>query len=219
MIDLEHGRGFTTTIGNATVVNYAYATETLAHDLEEQFSRIEGRGIPTLLKLRYGHTLSRAEKAQAIAYLDMHLERGRHAHQTRFRAPALLIKTGGRSEEADLNFGDLMTLSQHTNNVVRLAPRGLEDWPWEVCDLAGLATGDGGVLLWRDTAEVELSTVTFPLSPTQLLLIGTKPRSLRSVGLNTRLAQNCRRWIVGTVRSLNKDRATIQTGRYLPPAT
>lgn len=92
VLDLEQGRGFSSAIGNATVVSYAYDPEVLTHDLESDYARIEGRGIPVILKLSDRQMLTPDEQSAMAAFLDMHLDRGRYADQTKTRTPAVLVK-------------------------------------------------------------------------------------------------------------------------------
>jgi hypothetical protein len=146
----------------------------------------------------------------------MHLDRGRYADQTKIRIPAVVLKTGGRIEHAELTLGDRLLLSQSFKDVLRLTALGLEQWPWQVREEKGLITGDGAVILWRPTEGADMSTVSFPLSPTQLLVIGHNlPDDVRfSPVLNPRLAENSRRWIVGARGTLNfKQAGVIAAGR------
>lgn len=202
VIDIEHGRGFCTSIGNATVVSYAYDAEVLSNDLEERYASIENAGTPVIVKLRNGaDSLTAAEEAAMIDFLDMHLDRGRYADQTKVRAPAVLLKTGGVVEHAELTLGDRMILSQSLPEVLRLKTLGLEQWQWQVVEEHGLVTGDGAVLLWAESKGAKLCTVTFPLSPSRLLVIGQKlPDSLNP---NGRLTTKSKRWIVGAPGTLN----------------
>jgi hypothetical protein len=196
---------------NATVVSYGYDTEVLTHDLERDYWRIENRGIPAIVKLRDGHALTAVEQSALIAFLDMHLDRGRYADQTKIRVPAVLLKTGGQIENAELTVGDRLLLSRSFQNVLRLTTLGLEQWPWQVRGAKHLATGDGAVLLWRPTDGADISTISFPLSPTQLLVIGQDLPD--NVNLNPRLAENSRRWIVGVRGALNFNKAAVIAAR------
>ncbi len=211
VLDLQHGRGFTSGIENATVVSYAYDPAVLTHDLERDYARIEARGLPAILKLRHGHTLTAAEKSDMVAFLDMHLDRGRYADQAEIRTPAVLLKTGGGFEDAELNLGDRLLLSQSLRDVIRLRTLGLEQWPWQVREARGLATGDGAVLLWNPTAGADTSTVSFPLSPTQMLVIGQDLAD--DLRLNTLLASRSRRWVVGFPGTLNWAQAAVIAAR------
>lgn len=211
VLDLEDGRGFASTIESATVVSYAYDPEVLTHNLESDYARIEDRGIPVIRKLRERQTLTPAEQTAMVAFLDMHLDRGRYADQTKTRIPAVLVKIGGLVEDAELNLGDRLLLSQSLRDVIRLTNLGIEQWPWAVREARGLATGDGAVLLWRPTDGAEISTVSFPLSPSKLLVIGQDLPD--DVPLNPLLAKNSRRWIVGTLGTLNLNKAAVIADR------
>lgn len=211
VLDLQDGRGFTSSFENATVVSYGYDTEVLTRDLEQDYSHIENSGTPAIVKLRNGHTLTAAERSAVIAFLDMHLDRGRYADQTKIRIPAVVLKTGGRIEDAELTVGDRLLLSRSFQDVLRLTTLGLEQWPWQVREAKHLATGDGAVLLWRPTDGADISTISFPLSPTQLLVIGQDLPD--DVPPNPRLAMNSRRWIVGVKGTLNFSKAAVIAAR------
>ena len=211
VLDLQGGLGYPASYQRATVVSYAYEPEILAQDLEREYGHIEDRGIPAIVKLRQGKTLTDVERRAVIAFLDMHLDRGRYADQTKVRVPAVLLRTGGRIEQTELPLGDRLLLSQSLKDVLRLHTLGLEQWPWQVREAKGLATGDGAVLLWRPTAGAEICTVSFPLSPTQLLVIGQDLAD--DVPLNPLLAQNSKRWIVGARGTLNFAMAAVIAAR------
>lgn len=202
VIDIQHRRGFPSSIKNATVVSYVYDPNVLTRDLEDDYSRIEDAGIPVIVKLREGaQSLTGEERGAMIAFLDMHLDRGRYADQTKLRVPAVLVKTGGDFEAAELALGDMLLLSQALPEVLRLSALGLEQWEWKMLEANGLATGDGAVLLWQPTKDAGVCTVSFPLSPTRLLVIGQDlPDELP---LNARVAANSKRWIVGERGTLN----------------
>lgn len=209
VIDVQHRRGFPSSTINATVVSYVYETSVLAHNLEDEYSRIESAGIPVIVKLREGAaSLTLSQRDAMIAFLDMHLDRGRYADQTELRVPAVLVKAEGQFEDAELALADVMLLSQSHPDVLRLASLGLDHWEWKVLDARGLATGDGAVLLWRQTDDADICTVSFPLSPTRLLVIG---RDLPDeLPLNARVARNSKRWLVGARGALNLDWANGQ---------
>lgn len=211
VLDIQQGRGFPSSVENATVVSYAYDPEVLTQDMENDYARIEDRSVPVILKLRHAHMLTPVEKSAMVSFLDMHLDRGRYADQVKIRTPALLLKTDGQIEYAELSLGDRLLLSQYLGDVTRLTALGLEQWPWQVREAQHLATGDGAVLLWRETNGAEISTVSFPLSPTQLLVIGQDLPN--DVPLNTLLARNCRRWIVGVLGTLNRIQAAVVAAR------
>ncbi len=201
VLDLQGGRGYLSSVESATVVNYGYDTEALTRDLERDYWGIENSGIPAVVKLRKGRAVTAAEQSAVIAFLDMHLDRGRYADQTNTRVPAARLKLGGQIEDVELTLGDRLLLSQSLPDVLRLTTLGLEQWSWKVIEAKHLATGDGAVLLWRPTDGAGISTVSFPLSSTRLLVIGQDLPD--DVPLNELLVRNCRRWIVGAPGSLN----------------
>jgi hypothetical protein len=202
VIDVQDRRGFSTSVHNATVVSYVYDPNVLTRDLEKAYSKIEDFGTPVIVKLREGESLADEEFDAMITFLDMHLDRGRYADQTKLRAPALVLKIGGEVEEAELNLGDVLWLSQSLPEVRRLKTLGLDQWEWQAWPVEGLVTGDGAVLLWgSSTKDAEVCTVTFPLSPDRLLVIGRQLPD--GVPMNDRIAFNSKRWIVGERGSLN----------------
>ena len=207
VLDLQDGRGYTSSYLRATVVSYAYDPNVLSRNLERDYSLIEEAGTPALVKIRQGEPLSTTEAQAVVAFLDMHLDRGRYAHRTKVRAKALVLRTDGRVEQAELALGDALLLSQSLPEVLRLTQMGLEKWPWHVREETGLATGDGAVLLWRTTDRPQISTISFPLSPTQLLVIGEDLPD--DAPVNRRLEQNSKRWIIGSKGSLDFTRAEI----------
>lgn len=196
---------------NATVENYVYDPNFLTRNLEQCYSVIEGAGIPVLRKLRNGESLSDAELLAVVAFLDMHLVRGRYADRTKVRAAAVALRTDGRIEHTELALGDALLLSQSFPDVLRLTTLGLEQWAWHVQEETCLATGDGAVLLWRAIDGAPVTTVSFPLSPTQLLVIGEDLPD--DIPLNALLAQNSKRWIVGVRGSLDYSKAAIIAAR------
>ncbi|MHA7269534.1 hypothetical protein [Arthrobacter sp. HLT1-20] len=206
VLDLQDGRGFPSSFVNATVVSYGYDTEVLTHDLERDYGRIEDRGIPAIVKLRKGHVLTGVERGALIAFMDMHLDRGRYADQAKSRVPAVLLKIDGRIENAELTVGDRLLMSRFLPDALWLTSLGLEQWTWQVKEMRGLATGDGAVLLWRPTDGTDISTVSFPLSPTELLVVGEDLPD--GVAINPLVAEKSRRWIVGVRGSLNFDFAS-----------
>lgn len=129
VLNLQDGRGFPTSFENATVVRFGYDTEVLTHDLEGDYGRIESSGIPAIVKLRNGHALTAVEQSAVVAFLDMHLDRGRYADQTKIRIPAVVLKAGGLIEHAKLTVGDRLLLSRSLPDVLRLTTLGLEQWP------------------------------------------------------------------------------------------
>jgi hypothetical protein len=207
VLDLQDGRGFPTSYLSATVVSYAYDPNVLARNLERDYSLIEDAGTPALVKMRKREPLTTEEARAAIAFLDMHLDRGRYAHRTKVRAPALVLRKDGRVKQTELALGDALLLSQSLPEVLRLTNLGLEQWPWHVREETDLATGDGAVLLWRTINRRQISTIYFPLSPTQLLVIGKDLPD--DAPVNRRLEQNSNRWIVGARGTLDFSRAAV----------
>lgn len=202
VIDIQGQRGFPSSIFTATAVSDVYNPEVLTHDLEDTYSKIETDGIPVIVKFRDGpQSVTAAERDAMIAFLDMHLDRGRYAHRAKVRAPAQVLRRGGQVEKVELNLGDALLISQNHPDVLRLKTLGLGDWEWRVWTVEGLVTGDGAVLLWTLPGGSEICTVTFPLSPTRLLIIGRElPDGVR---MNDRVTSNSNRWIVGARGSLN----------------
>lgn len=213
VIDIQDQRGYSTSINNATVVSYAYDAKVLTNDLEKTYSKIEDAGIPVIVKLRRGsQTLTDRERDAMVAFLEMHLDRGRYADQTKLRAPALVLNTRGEVDEAELSLGDIMLLSQSLPGVLRIDSLRLGAWEWKVWPVdISLVTGDGAVLLWAPAKNRRVCTITFPLSPTQLLVIGQDLPD--GVPINHHLGKNSKRWIVGERGSLRLDWAdTTQEG-------
>lgn len=213
VIDVQQQRGFLSSIHNATVVNHVYDPNILAHDLERDYAAIEDLGIPVIVKLRDGaQRLTVDEREAMIAFLDMHLDRGRYADQTKLRVPAVVFKTGGEFEQAGLGLGDLLLLSRSRPEVLRLTALGLDQWEWRVLDVNDLVTGDGAVMLWAPTKDVPICSVSFPLSPKRLLVIGQDLPDFPA--LNVRMVANSKRWIVGRCGTLNLGQ--VQTSEALP---
>lgn len=225
VLDLQLGKGYPSSVENASVSSYVYDPEVLTHDLEGAYASIEGKGVSVLNKLRAADQpeLTLNEQGDLITFLDMHLDRGRYADRAGVRVPAVLVKTDGTANDTDLRLGDMLLLGQYVKDVLRLASLGLESWTWRVRAFeagAPLATGDGAVLLWRNKTETAPSTITFPISPRKLLVIGEElPRYEH---LNLFIAQNCRRWMFGVRGTLNlaeaanlasQHRARIATAR------
>lgn len=207
VIDVQDERSYRVSYKGATVVNFVYDPKILNQDLEQQYAVIESNGIPAINKLRDGdYELSDVEQKALVTFLDMHLDRGRYANQAKTLAPAFLVKEDGSHEKAELNLGDLLLLSRDLPEVLRLSKLGIAEWPWHVLTHPGLVTGDGAVLLWCEPGGKEVITVSFPLSPTQLLVIGQPLAD--GTWPNLRLTQNCKRWIVGEIGTLNINFAT-----------
>lgn len=207
ILDKQDGRGYRKSYNSATVVSYVYDPNILTHDLEQAYAEVESNGIPVINKLRDDHlALTAVERKALVAFLDMHLDRGRYANQAKTLAPAVIVTTDGEPENANLNLGDLLLLSQHLPEVLRLKKLGIEEWPWRVVQGNGFVTGDGAVLLWCEPGSEEVSTISFPLSPTELLVIGQPLAD--GTWPNLRLVENCKRWIVGEIGTLKLNFAT-----------
>ncbi|WP_336698090.1 hypothetical protein [Curtobacterium sp. USHLN213] len=202
VIDMIRNRGYLSSVNNATVRSYAYEPNVLSHDLEQDYSIVESQGIQAISKLRGADpTLDADAVAAMISYLDVHLDRGRYADQTEIRTPAVLLKTDRTIQDVEFNVADRLLLSQSMKDVVRLKALGLESWEWRI--LPGeFVTGDGAVLLFREAEGADVCTVAFPVSPTQLVLIG-KPFE-GPVPLNPLIASKSRRWLVGRPGSLRR---------------
>ncbi|GGO59882.1 hypothetical protein GCM10010910_03920 [Microbacterium nanhaiense] len=205
VIDLQHGRGYPSSIMNASVVSYVYDPQVMSLDLESEYGRIESDGVVAINRLRNSQVLERRDLDAVVAFLDMHLHRGRYADRANVRVPAVLVMKDGTSQDAELKLGDMLILAQQHPETLRLTSLGLAQWTWRLYPVDNLATGDGAVLLWRKTADADLSTVTFPLSPTQLLVIGDPLPG--EMNMNAFLARNCRRWMVGQRGTLPLDMA------------
>lgn len=197
------GRGYVASVNNATVVSDAYATTLMNVDLEAEYAKVEAAGVPLLQKLREGQQLDPTEKSTVVDFLDMHHVRGRHSDQTATPIPAIVMLHDGTTKDYQLTLGDRLTLGAFRSEK-RLSDHEIETWPWQVADAQNLATGDGAVLLGGRGGV--LTTVTFPLSPSQLLVIGDDEHIPR-MNLNVLMAKQGRRWIVGTMGSLNLDAA------------
>jgi hypothetical protein len=195
VLDVQDGRGYHASYKNASVVSYVYDPAVLTLDLESEYGVIEGAGISAFSKLRAGEGLAEAEAAAAIAFLDMHLHRGRYADRAGVRVPALLVMKDGTTQEKELLLGDMLPLAHQHPDTLRLTTLGLETWTWQIFMTDCLYTGDGAVMLWRPDTDHGLATVTFPLSPTQLLVIGEDIPA--DFDINRAIVNNCRRWVVG----------------------
>lgn len=203
VLDLQHRRGYQTSITKASVESYVYDSEVITKDLETKYARIESTGISAIKKLRTDQTATRKDQDGVIAFLDMHLHRGRYADRANVRVPAALVLKDGTTKNAELRLGDMLALSEEHPETLRLTKLRLHNWPWHIHEVENLATGDGAVLLWRTTADEGITTVTFPLSPTQLLVIGDDLLKEPLKWMNLHIANNCRRWLVGLRDSLN----------------
>ncbi|MFB8191349.1 DUF4238 domain-containing protein [Microbacterium sp. NPDC055988] len=195
VLDVLEGRGYPSSIENATVVSYVYDPAVFNHNLEKQFAAIEDTGVGALNRLRAGKKPSESDQLAVIEFLDMHLHRGRYADRAGDSQPATLFKTDGSIEQSRLNYGDLISLAHDHPDTLRLTKLDLEKWSWQIYTTTNLWTGDGAVMLWRPDADHELSTVTFPLSPTQLLVIGEDIPT--DFDMSRAIAMRSRRWVVG----------------------
>lgn len=208
VIDKTRQRGYPASVTKATIRNYAYVTNVVTRDLEEDYSKIESDGLSAIRGLRSGDTdLSSASVAAIIEFLEMHRERGQYADQMDAKAPGVAIGTDGSFHDIELSVGDIIFLGRHRTETLRLSSLGLESWEWRVESWEGsLATGDGAVLLFRETSTAPVTTVTFPISPHQLLVIGTPLQYERMLPnhLNLFIAEQSRHWLVsasGTLRA------------------
>jgi hypothetical protein len=202
VIDKGRNHGYPSSVNNATVRSFAYEPNVLTRNLEQDYGVIESNGIRAINRIRDENPVVDHDTIDAmIAFLDMHLDRGRYADQAETRTPALLLMRDGTMKDVEFNVADRLVLSQSLEDVVRLRVLGLESWDWQI--LPGeFVTGDGAVLLFRESESTEVCTIAFPLSPTQLLLIG-KPFA-GPVALNPLIASKSRRWIVARPGSLRK---------------
>lgn len=195
VLDVQNGRGYHSSYKNASIVSYVYDSAVLTLDLEKEYGVIESQGISAFSKLRSGEGLEETEARAAIAFLDMHLHRGRYADRAGVRVPALLMMTDGTTQQKELLLGDMLPLAHQHPDTLRLTSLRLEEWTWQIYTTDCLYTGDGAVMLWRPDADHDLATITFPLSPTQLLVIGDDIPT--DFNINRAIVNNCRRWIVG----------------------
>jgi hypothetical protein len=196
VLDMERRCVLPQSVNNATVVGGAYDPLVLMHDLEGEYASIENRGMPVIAKLRREIELTPSEMAAMIAFLDMHLDRGRYADQAGIVLPAAVLKTDGSVESADFSVADRLRLSRSLPDVLRLATLSLDQREWRVePHPEGLVTGDGAVLLFPEPAGAELRSIAFPLSPTQLLVIG-EPLQVHAP-INRHITDASRRWIIG----------------------
>lgn len=78
-----------------------------------------------MTKLRDGaRSVTAAGRDAMIAFLDMHLDRGRYAHRAAVGAPAQVLERGGQIEGVALNLGDALLLSHNHPDVLRLKTLG-----------------------------------------------------------------------------------------------
>ena len=200
VVDAEHRISRPQSLTNATVVAYAYRSNVLTLDLEAHYSRIESEGLSALRNLATGGAPNRDGRAAIIAFLDMHLERGRYADQTKVTTPAWMGSTPAPGRMIEMSLGDRLTLARDVDtDAIRLENLNVERWTWKVLDIhGGLVTGDGAVLLFHRNDGAPVTAVTFPLSPTRLLVIGDGLPGLHPL-FNQLIASKCRRWLVDHV--------------------
>lgn len=213
VLDLEKGIGYHKSFKKATVVNYVYEPALLTYDLEGDYARIESAGIDVIRKLRGGLELTDGERTRLVEFLEMHRYRGRYSDRAEVSVPAVALMTSGATRDVNLRLGDMMLLTRNQEPGPKVTELGLEQWAWTVWEVDDIPTGDGAVMLWTSSSEASadhVSVVTFPLSPTQLLLIGDELPN--AVPFKMRLAMNCNRWIVGKKGSLNFQQAAVIAG-------
>lgn len=205
VIDKIRNYGYVDSYHNATVWSFAYAPKVLTHDLEKEYGLIESRGLRVIRNIRRAqYHLTDDERVALIAFLDMHLDRGRYAGQVDVQAPAIALRVDGTHEQVNLNTADRMLLSRSEGRLISLLALGVAHWPLTIEEWPQmLATGDGAVLLWRDAGGSGIGTVTFPLSPSLLLVLGPRLDYPDKFQLNALVAKNSRRWLIaqrGTLR-------------------
>lgn len=201
--DLErtnHGRR---SLGDATVVSYAYRTEHTTLDLEADYGRIESDGVPAVRNLASAGTLTDEGREALVRFMDMHLERGRYADQASVKVPIAVgnFATGG-AEMSEMSLGDRLVLSRSINkDALRLADLGVLKWRWRIAASVPpyLVTGDGSVLLFERRTGSGVCTVTFPLSPSKLLIMGEDLPQASLQGVNEMTLLKSRRWWVDQV--------------------
>ncbi len=205
VIDIKAERAYRTSIVNASVVTDVYDSAVMANTLEREFAAIESKGMSAINRLRASPQLLPGDKEAIIAFLDMHLHRGRYADRADTEVGATLVMTDLSFQDVKLKLGDMLALTHQYKETLRLTDLDLLNWDWRVHPFEGLYTGDGAVLLWALNPESELRTITFPLSPTKLLSVGEILPD--GIDVNLRLLANCRRWIIGQKGSLPIDAA------------
>lgn len=102
-----------------------------------------------------------------------------------------------------------MTLLTRDRERLKLTELGLEEREWTVWEVDDIPTGDGAVMLWGSSAATGadcVSVVTFPLSPTQLLLI--RRRAARGCAL-----QDAARDELPALDRRQEGHAELQAGR------
>lgn len=198
--DGEAGVSGVRSLTNATVVGYAYKTEHTTLDLEAEYAGIEGRGLSAMRNIANGGSLNSAGRDAMIEFLDMHLERGRYADQAGVRMPIAMGNLfSGQVEMTEMGLGDRLVLSKDINKeALRIASLRVDRWPWRVFEVSGgLITGDGAVLIWEQRRGSGITSISFPVSPTRLLILGDSVPA--DSPINALIARNSRRWLVDHV--------------------
>lgn len=201
--DLQERKGYPNAVANASVANYVYDAAVLSVDLENRFAEIENDGISAIRKLRRGITeLAPSEFEAIIAFLDMHRLRGRLADRVDHTQHAItvsvdLITGESTSRDTDLRLGDMYELIRQHPDTLRLTGLGLETWDWNIVGgWEQLVTGDGAALVWALNPDSDaITSVSFPISPTQLLVIGADVPG--DAPVNAHVVHTSRRWIFG----------------------
>lgn len=212
--DLLQGRASTNSIGNATVVSYVYKTNVLNVDLEAEFEKIETTGIPALRRLRECQEHPEEVRDNVIQFLAMHRLRGLYADQADRSTHATLLMSDGSSRQSDLLVGDRMALTHFKEAEDPLTRLGIAEWPWNIWEVGEAVTGDGAVILWRESGEDDTTTITFPLSPTEILVIGRPLKDPPDLNLVT--AVKSRRWLVGRRGAFKKAMVPIISRNHRP---
>lgn len=203
VMDAEHETRGVRALSNATVVSHAYRTEHTTLDLEAEYARVESAALPAMRNLANGGTTTNEGEAAIVHFLDMHAERGRYADQAGVKFPIATANIySGQVKMAEMGLGDRLVLSRHKElspSVVRIQSLGVQKWRWRVVPVpSGLITGDGAVLMWEKRAAAGVTSITFPLSPSRLLVLGQDLDGLH-IPLNELIAGRSRRWLVDHV--------------------
>jgi Protein of unknown function (DUF4238) len=199
--DVETKNAGVRSLTNATVVTRAYEANVTTLDLEEHYSRIESRAIPAFRSLARGGSLNSEGRLAVIDFLEMHYARGRYADQAQIGMPVGMgnIFTG-EFQMTEMRLGDRLTLDRDLNrDAARIDNLGADRWPWHIAEVeSGLITGDGGVLIWRQSDGKSITSITFPIGPTKLLVIGDDLLG-RALPLNKLVVSRSRRWLIDRV--------------------
>lgn len=196
--DKENAMSREMSLSSATVVRYVYEAPATVIDLEHEFSRIESRGIPAIRRLAGDDDLNREGKLALVQFLDMFAKRSLGADQTKVRPPMVKLKMGSMDAElGQFTLGDRLVLSDaFGGDGPTLQERGFQSGRWCVTDVPdGLITGDGAVIEWQISSEAVSRVVTFPLSPTRLLVMG-QGGDTRELNVNRAVLDRSRRWLI-----------------------